>query len=727
MRTILLFSALHALAPHASANSGGKTGAGATPQNCNGACHSGGTAPTVTLSGPAGPVEPGSLHTLTLRVRHMGGIVGTSGAGLNVATSAGALSVTEASGTKLQGGQITHTARRGINEGTDTVRFEFGWTAPQSTGSVTLQGYGNAVNGAQGTAGDLAALATLTVEVVPACAPTTEAPGDGLDQDCDGVDLCFVDQDDDGFGTLAVVAGRSLSCASDARLAAVSGDCDDSAASVRPGAVEAVADGVDQDCDGADACYDDQDDDGFGTLVVVAGRSFSCASDARRAAVPGDCDDSSNRVGPGALEVVGDGLDQDCDGGDTCYADMDGDGFGGADEVVESDDLDCADFGEHAGATDCDDTSPLLSPGAVEQCDVEDRDEDCNGVADDDDVTAAGMPYAIGSIPYWVDADGDGVGAGQPSYTCEEALIPVSAARVGGDCDDTRAEVHPGATETCDATADLNCDGAFGSSDGDGDGFAACADCDDTRADANPSAAETCNGADDDCDGVTDEADAADAQSFHLDADLDGFGDPAVSATACAAPSGYVADGSDCDDDDDGVYPSAPEVPYDGVDQDCDADDLCDADLDGFDACAGGDDCDDGDEDVFPGADEVTGDGIDQDCDGADALPPEDTGTGTASDTATGTATGTGSGTATETGTGTASGTATATATGTATQAATDDSFDEALPYEEVDEDDEERKAGAFGWLGCATGPARPGGAGALALVVLLALRRRRV
>jgi MYXO-CTERM domain-containing protein len=541
--------------------------------------------------------------------------------------------------------------------------------------------------------------------------------GDGIDQDCDSVDLCYVDADDDGFGTSATQNGRSLSCEADVGLAAVTGDCDDTAASVRPGATEAIGDGVDQDCDGGEVCLADADGDRFGGTATVDSRDTDCADDGE-AGLGGDCDDASAFVNPGAREVVGDALDQDCDGGDTCYADLDGDGFGGADAVVESDDLDCADLGEHAGATDCDDGSVLFSPGAVEQCDPLDRDEDCNGVADDDDVTGAGMPYAVGTIRYWVDADGDGFGSGQPSYTCEEERVPAGAARFGGDCDDARDAVYPGAVETCDATEDLNCDGSFGSADADGDSFPACADCDDTRAEANPSAAETCNGVDDDCDGTVDEPDASDAQAFHLDDDLDGFGDGATAVTACAAPSGYVSNADDCDDADADTHPGAPEVPYDGLDQDCDDGDLCDQDLDGFGACANEDDCDDLDEDAFPGADEILGDGIDQDCDGADALPPDDTGTGTATDTTTST----GTGTDTATGTGSDPGTS----TGTGSDTATDEGSDEALPYDGVDEDDEARKAGAFGWLGCATAPDRGAPGGVLGLAMLLALRARR-
>src|SRR5690606_20466244 len=59
----------------------------------------------------------------------------------------------------------------------------------------------------------------------------------------------------------------------------------------------------------------------------------------------------------------------------------------------------------------------------------------------------------------------------------------------------------------------------------------------------------------------------------------------------------------DCDDLDPTVYPEAEEIPYDGIDQDCDGSDLTDVDGDGYDAlAAGGDDCDDEDPEVHPGA-----------------------------------------------------------------------------------------------------------------------------
>ncbi|MBI2893881.1 MAG: putative metal-binding motif-containing protein [Deltaproteobacteria bacterium] len=74
------------------------------------------------------------------------------------------------------------------------------------------------------------------------------------------------------------------------------------------------------------------------------------------------------------------------------------------------------------------------------------------------------------------------------------------------------------------------------------------------------------------------------------------------------------------------MFPGAPEICDDGIDQDCDGADLpcdCDAadvDGDGHSAPPCGDDCDDTDPAVFPGAQEICDDGIDQDCNGSDCF-----------------------------------------------------------------------------------------------------------
>ncbi len=78
---------------------------------------------------------------------------------------------------------------------------------------------------------------------------------------------------------------------------------------------------------------------------------------------------------------------------------------------------------------------------------------------------------------------------------------------------------------------------------------------------------------------------------------------------------GFVAD--DCLPFDPASHPGAAEVPYDGVDQDCDGEDLCDVDGDGRNAVpCGGVDCDDINAAVFPGATDPAGDDIDGNCNG---------------------------------------------------------------------------------------------------------------
>jgi hypothetical protein len=73
-------------------------------------------------------------------------------------------------------------------------------------------------------------------------------------------------------------------------------DCDDASAARHPGAREIADNGIDEDCDGADAVNLDRDGDGIPR--------------------PADCDDANAAIRPGAKDVPANKVDEDCDGAD---------------------------------------------------------------------------------------------------------------------------------------------------------------------------------------------------------------------------------------------------------------------------------------------------------------------------------------------------------------------------------------------------------------------------
>ena len=291
--------------------------------------------------------------------------------------------------------------------------------------------------------------------------------------------------------------------------------------------------------------------------------------------------------------------------------DLDGDGYVSC-TIVSTGWLGVSDV---VGGDDCDDTEQFRFPNAQEVCDG--IINTCGGTLPLDEADSDGDSYVECVV-----AD--------HGWQGNESII------AGIDCDDADAFIFPDAPELCDGI-DNNCDSIVPSNeiDDDNDNFVECdisfgawkgesdiiggGDCDDTKITMYPEAPELCDGIVNSC-GIA-------LPSNELDLDGDGY--VVCEITGDWLGDSSILDGEDCDDDNDTIYPNAPELcdgivnTCDGVlpdvEKDIDSDGYveCEVDVNGWkgDNILGGGDCDIESPFVYPQALELC-DGIINTCGG---------------------------------------------------------------------------------------------------------------
>ncbi|MBX7107749.1 MAG: sulfatase-like hydrolase/transferase [Chitinophagales bacterium] len=192
---------------------------------------------------------------------------------------------------------------------------------------------------------------------------------------------------------------------------------------------------------------------------------------------------------------------------------------------------------------------------------------------------------------YFADADGDTYG--NFDIRKDSVAQPIGYVTDTTDCNDSNAQIHPGAAENCNGLDD-NCNGLVDEglvfttyyTDADDDGFGNLSaqgvslcnnpgagyavshdDCNDANAAIHPSATELCNTLDDNCNGSIDEGLAV---LYFPDIDGDGYGDLLLPGELfCNNPgSGFSIINTDCNDLNPEIHPDLAEN-CNGTDDNC--------------------------------------------------------------------------------------------------------------------------------------------------------------
>ncbi len=419
-----------------------------------------------------------------------------------------------------------------------------------------------------GNGGNLSCCGDDSGEDDPLEWPAELSCSDGHDNDCDGLTddddpdcVTCTDADGDGFNLTAPGCGP--------------GDCDDTNSSINPASAE-LCNGVDDDCDGLVDEDFDQDNDSYST----------CG---------GDCVDSDPNINPGAVEICDNGVDDDCDGlvdvfDPDCAGfciDQDSDGYfivnpgfcdpgevmichipagqfddrstlcvdlvSLADHLAQGDTLGACEFDDPVcGVTDCNDTNSSINPAATEVCNS--VDDDCDGFVDEGFTNDDCKSVCTTNGFNWTGNGGTLNCCGDDSGEDSPFESPIELS-----CSDGHDNDCDGLTDD----ADPDCVVCV---DADGDGFnvtgGVCGpvDCNDSDPDTHPTASELCNGIDDNCNNMVDE----------------GFDPDTCEPTCHQAGFNWTGNGGTlncCGDDSGEDSPFEPLVELscsDGHDNDCD-------------------------------------------------------------------------------------------------------------------------------------------------------------
>jgi hypothetical protein len=190
--------------------------------------------------------------------------------------------------------------------------------------------------------------------------------------------------------------------------------------------------------------YEDMDMDGYGNASTLIS---TCLQPLGYSASAGDCNDMNSAVNEGMLEVCNN-VDDNCNSliddelaFANYYFDNDGDGFGNTTDAVFSCDQP---NGYVLASGDCNDNGFGVYPGSPEYCNG--SDDDCDGLIDN------GLVF----LSYYADADGDNYGDLNNSESfCSDPGNPFVTNDT--DCDDTNAQVNPGAIEIWENGIDDDC------------------------------------------------------------------------------------------------------------------------------------------------------------------------------------------------------------------------------------------------------------------------------